>query len=118
MFGALAFVQAFGFRTAPAWEADEGTYAAQAWAVQNWGDLAHYTYWYDHPPVGWMLVAGWTFMTGAFERGDGVSAIREFVLVTQVVSGILLYVIARRLSVRPAFALIGVVAYRAWRKKR
>jgi hypothetical protein len=35
---------------------DEGTYYAQAWAVLH-GDLAHYTYWYDHPPLGWLQLA-------------------------------------------------------------
>lgn len=35
---------------------DEGTYTAQAWAVLH-GDLAHYTYWYDHPPFGWIQLA-------------------------------------------------------------
>ena len=36
---------------------DEGTYVAQAWALLHLGQLADYTYWYDHPPVGWMLLA-------------------------------------------------------------
>jgi hypothetical protein len=36
---------------------DEGTYFAQAWAVANEGVTAHYTYWYDHPPVGWLQMA-------------------------------------------------------------
>ncbi|WP_158277089.1 hypothetical protein [Serinibacter arcticus] len=28
---------------------DEGTYTAQAYAVERLGELTHYTYWYDHP---------------------------------------------------------------------
>ena len=36
---------------------DEGTYFAQAWTVANRGLLAPYTYWYDHPPVGWVQMA-------------------------------------------------------------
>jgi hypothetical protein len=35
---------------------DEGTYYAQAWAVLQ-GQMAHYTYWYDHPPGGWIQLA-------------------------------------------------------------
>lgn len=35
---------------------DEGTYYAQAWAVLH-GKMAHYTYWYDHPPAGWIQLA-------------------------------------------------------------
>ena len=30
---------------------------AEAWAVYMRGDLAHYTYWYDHPPGGWLQLA-------------------------------------------------------------
>ncbi|WP_308218397.1 ArnT family glycosyltransferase [Streptomyces hygroscopicus] len=36
---------------------DEGTYLAQAWAVRHAEGLAHYTYWYDHPPLGWIQLA-------------------------------------------------------------
>lgn len=35
---------------------DEGTYYAQAWAILQ-GKMAHYTYWYDHPPGGWIQLA-------------------------------------------------------------
>lgn len=38
---------------------DEGTYISQAWALAMHGELSHYTYWYDHPPLGWMLLAVW-----------------------------------------------------------
>ena len=31
---------------------DEGTYVSQAWALATHGELSHYTYWYDHPPLG------------------------------------------------------------------
>src|SRR3954465_9737148 len=36
---------------------DEGTYYSQAWAVEHLGSLAPYTYWYDHPPAGWLQMA-------------------------------------------------------------
>ena len=47
---------------------DEGTYVAQDWAMQRWRTLGHYTYWYHHPPLGWLLLAAWTTLTGAFNR--------------------------------------------------
>ena len=50
----------FGF---PYFENDEGTYLSQAWSLLNQGQLSPYTYWYDHPPLGWMLVAAWRFIT-------------------------------------------------------
>jgi Dolichyl-phosphate-mannose-protein mannosyltransferase len=102
----VAVVHAIGMDQAPQRVDDEGTYVAQAWAVQHWHTLAHYTYWYDHPPLGWMLMAAWTAMTGAFSRAStAVSAGREFMLVIQIVSAGLLYVLARRLGLRrPAAA--------------
>ncbi|MET7902472.1 phospholipid carrier-dependent glycosyltransferase [Streptomyces sp. NPDC005355] len=41
---------------------DEGTYLAQAWAVQHGEGLAHYTYWYDHPPLGWTQLAALSWL--------------------------------------------------------
>src|SRR6266542_5223658 len=38
---------------------DEGIYMAQAWALLREGRLAPYTYFYDHAPGGWILIAGW-----------------------------------------------------------
>jgi hypothetical protein len=78
---------------------DEGTYVAQAWAVQHWHSLAHYTYWYDHPPVGWINIAGYTWLTRAFERlPTAVSAGREFMICVKLVSAALLYLLGRRLG--------------------
>jgi hypothetical protein len=48
----VAVVHATGMGRAPQRVDDEGTYVAQAWAAQHWGTLGHYTYWYDHPPLG------------------------------------------------------------------
>ncbi|MGI9149165.1 MAG: hypothetical protein ACR2IK_21885 [Chloroflexota bacterium] len=43
---------------------DEGIYTAQAWAVLREFRLAPYTYWYDHAPAGWLLLAVWMWVTG------------------------------------------------------
>jgi hypothetical protein len=39
----VAVVHATGMTHAPPRSDDEGTYVAQAWAVQHWRTLAHYT---------------------------------------------------------------------------
>lgn len=85
---------------------DEGTYTAQAYAVSRLGELTHYTYWYDHPPLGWIQMAIWDKLTGAFNRHEvEVLAGREFMVVASVVSAALLFVLARRLHLsRPAAA--------------
>jgi hypothetical protein len=78
---------------------DEGTYVSQAWAVQNWHTLAHYTYWYDHPPVGWITIAGYAWVTRAFERlPTAVTVGREFMVWVHVVSAAMMYLLARRLG--------------------
>jgi hypothetical protein len=78
---------------------DEGTYVAQAWAVQHWHSLAHYTYWYDHPPVGWITIAGYAWATRAFERlPTAVGVGRELMVWVNVVSAAMIYLLARRLG--------------------
>jgi Dolichyl-phosphate-mannose-protein mannosyltransferase len=108
----VALVQAIGMDHAPQRVDDEGTYVAQAWAVQHWRTLAHYTYWYDHPPLGWLLLAAWTTLTGAFSRAaTAVSAGRELMLLVQVLSAALLYALARRLGLRRPAAVAGVLLF-------
>lgn len=84
---------------------DEGTYVSQAWAViQPQHHLAPYTYWYDHPPLGWMLMGGYFWITDALHRYPIVlMAGREFMWVINVVACGLLYILARRMTMsRPA----------------
>lgn len=90
---------------------DEGTYTAQAWAVANFGELAHYTYWYDHPPLGWLQIAGYAELTGAFARWDGaVLAARESVIVASLIAAVLLWVLARRVGLsRPSAAVTSLI---------
>jgi hypothetical protein len=108
----VGVVHAVGMDHAPQRVDDEGTYVAQAWAVQHWRTLAHYTYWYDHPPLGWLLLAVWTTLIGAFSRAaTAVSAGREFMLVVQVVSAGLLYGLARRLAMRRIAAVAAVLLF-------
>ena len=99
-------VQAINLGGSPQRIDDEGTYTAQAWAINNLGELAHYTYWYDHPPLGWIQIAGWTGLTGAFQRYDiAVLAAREAMVVATLVSAALLWFLARRVNLsRPASA--------------
>jgi hypothetical protein len=78
---------------------DEGTYVAQAWAVQHWHSIAHYTYWYDHPPVGWITIAGYAWLTRGFERlPTAVTVGRELMVWVNVVSAAMIYLLSRRLG--------------------
>ena len=94
-----ALVHLIGMYATPARFDDEGTYTAYAWAVQYWHVLSHYTYWYAHPPLGWMQIAGWTTLTDGFDRAPyAVAAAREFMFVCKLVSIPVLYLLARRLG--------------------
>jgi hypothetical protein len=91
---------------------DEGTYVSQAWAVEYWKELAHYTYWYDHPPLGWILIAGYAVLTNGFERVDTALTIgREFMLITSLISAGVMYILARRVGLSRTFSSIAVVLF-------
>jgi hypothetical protein len=108
----VGWVSAANMTKSPMRFEDEGTYIAQAWAIQTQGELTHYTYWYDHPPVGWMQLATWTTATQAFDRYDSaISAGREFMVALRVVSAGLIYLLARRLKVRKGFAALALLLF-------
>ncbi|MFI1584977.1 ArnT family glycosyltransferase [Embleya sp. NPDC020630] len=109
-----ALTQAHGMTGTPQYTDDEGTYVAQAWAVPKLGALGHYTYWYDHPPLGWLQLSVWTTLTDGFARYDAaVSAGREAMLVAHVIAGALLWMLARRAGLsRPGAAIaLGLYAF-------
>ncbi len=90
--------QYIGMAGAPQRIDDEGTYVAQAYAVQTFHSLGHYTYWYDHPPLGWIQLAAYTWPTNAFGREpNAVLAGREAMLFFQLISCVLLWTLCRRL---------------------
>ncbi|MGU3411693.1 ArnT family glycosyltransferase [Microbacterium sp. M1A1_1b] len=91
---------------------DEGTYTAQAWAITNLGELTHYTYWYDHPPLGWIQIAGYTSLTGAFARYPfAVEAARESMVFFAAASAVLLFVLGRRLGMHRAASAAAVLVF-------
>lgn len=109
---ALGVVHAVGMAGFPARFDDEGAYMSQAWAVLTQFDLSHYTYWYDHPPLGWLILAVYTGLTGSLWRAPyGVAAGREAMLFFHVASVALLYVLARRLGLRRPFAVMAVLLF-------
>jgi intracellular septation protein A len=78
---------------------DEGTYTAQAWSIGNLGELTHYTYWYDHPPLGWMQIAAWVGLTDGWDRYDvALIAAREAMLAATAVAAVLLWFVVRRIG--------------------
>ena len=101
-----AVVQVVNLAGSPARIAEEGTNTAQAWSVLKLGELVRDANWFDHPPLGWLQISGYTGLTGAFDRYDlAVLAAREAMVFFAVVSVMLVWVLARRLRLtRPAAA--------------
>jgi hypothetical protein len=89
-------VNMFGY---PLFLGDEGMVMQNSWAVLRMGFLTPYTYWYDNPPAGWILVAAWTALTGGFHTfGGSVDGGRVLMLVVHGISLLLVFRIALHLS--------------------
>ena len=110
--GVAAIAHAWNMFEFPYYESDEGTYLAQAWSVFHLGQLAPYTYWYDHPPLGWIQLGLLSLLTGGFNAlGESVATGRLFMLLYQVGSATLLYRVARGSGRSVAAASIAVLAF-------
>ncbi|WP_432134720.1 MULTISPECIES: ArnT family glycosyltransferase [unclassified Streptomyces] len=109
---AILVVQGWNIADYPTLSDDEGTYLAQAWAVQEGRGLAHYTYWYDHPPLGWIQLALLTWIPKLIAPASmTVAAMRAAMLVVSAVSAVLLYVLGRRLSLPRWAAGLGMALF-------
>ena len=98
-----------GFPTA---SDDEGTYLAQAWAVQHGKGLAHYTYWYDHPPLAWIQLAAGSWLPGLIAPSlIAVAAGRIAMLPLQAAGLLLVYVVGRRMGLPRWAAATGLLTY-------
>lgn len=84
----------------PYYESDEGTYVSQAWSVLEEGTLSPYTYWYDHPPVGWFVLAGWfsALPDTYFTFGNSIDTARVLMCILFVINVCLVFWLARRLT--------------------
>ncbi|MFD9001666.1 ArnT family glycosyltransferase [Streptomyces sp. NPDC059582] len=109
---AILVVQGWNIADYPTLSDDEGTYLAQAWAVQEGRGLAHYTYWYDHPPLGWIQIAVLTWIPSLVSPGSmTVGSMRIAMLLVSAISAVLVYVLARRLSLPRWAAGLGMVLF-------
>jgi hypothetical protein len=107
----IAVVQATNMLHWPETQFDEGTYISNAWAVHH-GALAPYTYSYGHPPLGWLLIAVWTWMRGIFvDTSYSIDTGRELMFVVTMVSCCLVFALARRVGMGRGFAAGAVILF-------
>src|SRR5580700_7712288 len=93
---------------------DEGTYVDRGWGMLATHHLSNYTYYWDHPFLGWATIAAWAELTDGFARdARSVMVGRELMWVACLVSGALLYVLARRVDIQRPFAALAVVLFGA-----
>ncbi len=99
-----------GITRYPSFADDEGTYVAEAWAFISHGQLSHYTYWYDHPPLAWVQMGVLTWIFGGLVKGaTAVATARTLMLIPALITTGLLYILARRLQIRRGFAVLAVL---------
>ncbi|WP_210585537.1 glycosyltransferase family 39 protein [Streptomyces sp. GESEQ-35] len=109
---AILVVQGWNIADYPTLSDDEGTYLAQAWAVQQGEGMAHYTYWYDHPPLGWMQIALLTWIPSALSpESMTVGSMRVMMLLVSAASAVLVYGLGRRLSLPRWAAALGMALF-------
>jgi hypothetical protein len=90
---------------------DEGTYYSQAWSVGNLGALSPYTYWYDHPPAGWLQMALFTWIPEAVLGDVNSSLLAGRIVMVGYTLGtaLLTYLLARRVGMAQGWALLAML---------
>ncbi len=92
LFFASLIVNGWNINGFPTYTEDEGTYISQAWAFAQQGDLAIYTYWYDHAPAGWMTLGIWESIIHQFWKfGLSVDSGRVFVVFLVSLTTVVVY---------------------------
>lgn len=106
----VGWITGVGSATGPIRFDDEGTYVSQAISVLH-GHLAPYTYWYDHPPLGWIILSGWLAGPGALWPGaNPIATGRQLMVLVAALTAAAIVVFLRRLDVsRPAATLGGLL---------
>jgi 4-amino-4-deoxy-L-arabinose transferase-like glycosyltransferase len=97
----------------PLYLTDEGIYTEQAWAVLREGKLSPYTYFYDHAPLGWMVIAAWVRVlpAGFNTFGNALNTGRVLMVLVHVVSVFLLFEVVRRYSGSVAAAVLAAFLF-------
>lgn len=112
-----AIIHLVNLSGAPQRTALEGSNIAQAWALLNLDnlnltDVGGSSLAYAWPSLGWLQLAGWTGLSGAFQRYDGaVFAGREAMLIAHLLAIPLLWMLARRLGFARPFAAAALLVY-------
>jgi hypothetical protein len=97
----------------PLYVTDEGIYIQQAWSVLREAQLSPYTYFYDHAPAGWLIIAAWVALLPAqFQTfGNAIDTGRALMLLVHVANTFLLHRVTARISGSNAAAAIAAFLF-------
>ena len=99
----------FGF---PYYQHDEGTHIANGWSIATTGELSPYTYSYEDPPVGTMLLAVWNLATGGPSAfGFPVNSGRVLMLILHVITTGLIFMLTRKLANSTLAAIVATLVF-------
>src|SRR5262245_16414478 len=91
---------------------DEGIYSGQALAVLRNSKLSPYTYFYDHAPAGWILMAAWMALSGGPHAfGSVIDSGRVLMLLLHLAMIHRLYRVAREFGCGPAPAALATLLF-------
>lgn len=110
----VLLVQAWNIAGYPTVFDDEGTYLAQAWAIDHGIGMTPYTYWFDHPPLGWMQLSALAWIPSLIFHSPGqivVAYSRIIMLPFTATSCILAYVLCRRMQLPRWSAALAVALF-------
>lgn len=107
-----AVTQAQNLFRFPFYQDVEGTNLSNAWAFVNGGELSPYTYVYDEPPVGSIILGVWATLTGGFSAfGFSMNSGRLLMLIYHLASIALVYGVTRKLTKNDFAALIAAAVF-------
>jgi 4-amino-4-deoxy-L-arabinose transferase-like glycosyltransferase len=95
----VAVIQAQNMFHYPYLQDSEGTNISNGWTLVTEGNLSPYTYAYEEPPAGTIMLAGWSVMSNALSQfGTFIDSGRVLMLILHVLTAALIYIIALKLT--------------------
>ncbi len=108
------FLHAYNMFNFPYFESDEGTYNSQAWSILKEHRLTPYTYWYDHPPFGWIAMSLWYRILSSdfFTFGSSIETGRVLMLLVHLLSaGLIFYIVYKLTNKQLLPAVLAVLVF-------
>jgi hypothetical protein len=102
----------WGFTHYPKLLADESIYVSQGWWLAHFKQLGPYTYWYDHFPLGWLIIGIWQKLTGGpFLLGIAEYSGRLLSILLVSSTAVCIAAITRTITNSKAAAILSLVLY-------